>query len=68
MNTAIVTGATGMIAAALIRRLIREGVRVYALCKPGIAGRVDVKHFIFTHNQAVLSLEHQNGVRELLAE
>lgn len=35
MKTAIVTGATGMIASALIRELVRCGVRVYALCKPG---------------------------------
>ena len=35
MQTAIVTGATGMIASALIRMLISRNVRVYALCKPG---------------------------------
>ena len=35
MKTAIVTGATGMIATALIRRLIAAGVEVFALCKPG---------------------------------
>lgn len=42
MKTAIVTGATGMIAAALVRRLVREGVHVYALCKPGTAGEVPI--------------------------
>ena len=35
MNVAVVTGATGMIASALIRVLVEKGVRVYALCKPG---------------------------------
>lgn len=35
MKTAIVTGATGMIASALIRKLVSENVKVYALCKPG---------------------------------
>lgn len=35
MKTAVVTGATGMIASALIRRLVKENVRVYALCRPG---------------------------------
>lgn len=35
MKTAVVTGATGMIASALIRRLIKENVKVYALCRPG---------------------------------
>lgn len=35
MQTAVVTGATGMIASALIRTLISKGVSVYALCKPG---------------------------------
>lgn len=37
MKTAIVTGATGMIATALIRKLIKENIKVYALCKPGTA-------------------------------
>ncbi|MBQ6164496.1 MAG: NAD(P)-dependent oxidoreductase [Clostridia bacterium] len=41
MKTAIVTGATGMIALALIRRLIKANVRVYALCKPGTAEGLD---------------------------
>lgn len=45
MKTAIVTGATGMIALALIRRLVQEGVRVYALCKPGTADGIEIlKH------------------------
>lgn len=35
MQTAVVTGATGMIASALIRTLVSKGVFVYALCKPG---------------------------------
>ncbi|MBR6903081.1 MAG: NAD(P)-dependent oxidoreductase [Clostridia bacterium] len=35
MQAAIVTGASGMIASALIRNLIQKGVKVYALCKPG---------------------------------
>lgn len=35
MNTAVVTGATGMIASALIRVLVKNNVKVYALCKPG---------------------------------
>lgn len=35
MTTAVVTGATGMIASALIRVLVEQGVRVIALCKPG---------------------------------
>lgn len=35
MKKAIVTGATGMIASALIRHLVSEGVGVYALCRPG---------------------------------
>lgn len=35
MNSAIVTGATGMIASALIRCLVEKNVRVYALCRPG---------------------------------
>ena len=35
MKRAIVTGATGMIASALIRKLIEEKVEVYALCRPG---------------------------------
>ena len=35
MQTAVVTGATGMIASALIRTLVEKGVTVYALCKPG---------------------------------
>lgn len=34
MKTAVVSGATGMIASALIRVLVDKGVRVYALCKP----------------------------------
>lgn len=34
MQAAIVTGATGMIASALIRNLIQKGVKVYALCNP----------------------------------
>ena len=34
MKTAVVSGATGMIASALIRVLVEKGVRVYALCKP----------------------------------
>ena len=37
MNTVIVTGATGMIALALIRRLVKANIKVYALCKPGTA-------------------------------
>lgn len=35
MKTAVVTGATGMIASALIRVLLEKNVKVYALCKPG---------------------------------
>ena len=35
MKRAIVTGATGMIASALIRNLIGHGVEVLALCRPG---------------------------------
>lgn len=35
MKYAVVTGATGMIARALIRELVRENVGVYALRKPG---------------------------------
>lgn len=35
MKRAIVTGATGMIASALIRTLIEKNVSVYALCRPG---------------------------------
>ena len=35
MNSAVVTGATGMIASALIRYLVSKNVKVYALCKPG---------------------------------
>lgn len=35
MKRAIVTGATGMIASALIRTLVEKGVEVYALCRPG---------------------------------
>lgn len=35
MKRAIVTGATGMIASALIRTLVAKGVEVYALCRPG---------------------------------
>lgn len=35
MKTAIVTGATGMIASALIRKLVKEKVEVFALCRPG---------------------------------
>ncbi|MCD7775502.1 MAG: NAD(P)-dependent oxidoreductase [Clostridiales bacterium] len=35
MKRAIVTGATGMIASALIRLLVSKGVEVYALCRPG---------------------------------
>ncbi len=34
MKTAAVTGAGGMIAAALIRNLIGKGIKVYALCNP----------------------------------
>lgn len=34
MKRAIVTGATGMIASALIRTLVEKGVEVYALCRP----------------------------------
>ncbi len=41
MKTAIVTGATGMIATALIRRLTEAGVEVFALCKPGTAEGID---------------------------
>lgn len=33
MKRAIVTGATGMIASALIRKLVSENVEVYALCR-----------------------------------
>ena len=33
MKRAIVTGATGMIASALIRTLVEKGVEVYALCR-----------------------------------
>lgn len=35
MKNAIVTGATGMIASALIRELVSRGVGVYALSRPG---------------------------------
>lgn len=35
MKTAVVTGATGTIGAALCRRLLSEGVRVYAVCRRG---------------------------------
>lgn len=35
MKSAVVTGATGMIASALIRLLVDKKVKVYALCKPG---------------------------------
>lgn len=35
MKSAVVTGATGMIASALIRYLVSKNVKVYALCKPG---------------------------------
>ena len=35
MKRAIVTGATGMIASALIRNLISNNIEVYALCRPG---------------------------------
>lgn len=34
MKRVIVTGATGMIASALIRTLIKNNVEVYALCRP----------------------------------
>ncbi len=37
MKRAIVTGATGMIASALIRTLVKNNVEVYALCRPGDA-------------------------------
>jgi len=37
---AVVTGATGMLAIALIRRLIREGCRVIAVCRPN-SKRID---------------------------
>ncbi len=37
MKTAVVTGATGMIASALIRLLIGEGVNVFAVVRPGSA-------------------------------
>ncbi|MBR1811377.1 MAG: NAD(P)-dependent oxidoreductase [Clostridia bacterium] len=40
MKRVIVTGATGMIAVALIKKLIKENIRVYALCKPGTADGV----------------------------
>jgi nucleoside-diphosphate-sugar epimerase len=32
---AVVTGASSMIASALIRLLVSEGHEVYALCRPG---------------------------------
>ncbi len=35
MKRAIVTGATGMIASALIRNLVSNNIEVYALCRPG---------------------------------
>ncbi len=35
MKRAIVTGATGMIASALIRLLVSKDIEVYALCRPG---------------------------------
>lgn len=34
MKRAIVTGATGMIASALIRVLVKNNIEVYALCRP----------------------------------
>lgn len=35
MKTAVITGATGMLGAALTRKLTREGYRVYAVARPG---------------------------------
>lgn len=35
IHSAVVTGATGMIGAALVRRMIKDGIRVTALVQPG---------------------------------
>lgn len=35
MRRAIVTGPTGVIGSALVRRLLQAGVEVYAVCRPG---------------------------------
>lgn len=64
VKNAIVTGATGMIAMALLRRLVKEGVHVYALCKPGTSEGLpifdnplvtvidaDISHFLDTKSQ-----------------
>lgn len=52
MKRAIVTGATGMIASALIRKLVNENVEVYALCRAG-----DKKDDEFFKNPLVTSLD-----------
>lgn len=52
MKRAIVTGATGMIASALIRTLVEKNVEVYALCRPG-----DPKTDEFFENPLVTAID-----------
>lgn len=63
MKRAIVTGATGMIASALIRRLVKEGVEVYALCRPG-----DATDDEFFKSELVTKIEADISELPLVAE
>ena len=42
IHSAIVTGATGMLGATLVRTLLREGIRVFAVIRPNSKKRVNL--------------------------
>lgn len=58
MDRAVVTGATGMIASALIRYLIGQGVHVEAVCRPGSKkiGNIPVSPLVHVHERDIADM------------
>lgn len=42
LNTAVLTGATGILGTALIEKLLRENVEMYVICHPGSSRNKDI--------------------------
>lgn len=59
MSTALVTGASGFIGSHLVRRLVREGLAVHALCRAGsdLSRLQDVMPRLRIHEADVLDFE-----------